>query len=83
MPSRFNEEKILYFASLPRRLHVAPSEERRDTTLWRLVRNALGNKHLTLCGQDDSGEYYKLTEAGLDRLRHLQTEWRKLNRPPH
>lgn len=82
MPTRFNEEKILYFASKPTRLHVCPSEERRDTTLWRLLRYAKVNNHLTLCGQDDSGEYYELTPAGRTRLEELQAEWRerKVNR---
>lgn len=76
----YNMEKILYLASQPKRLHVAPREKKMRSTLWGLLTQAKENNWLTQCATDDSGAYYELTPDGEARLRTLQAAWQLRNR---
>lgn len=74
----YNEEKVLYFASGSDRLHVAPDERKRDTTLHRLVQGCLQRGLLLEHeGRKDGHKWYRTTPAGEIRLLELQIEWRE------
>jgi hypothetical protein len=76
----YNEEKVLYFASQQRGLHVAPDEQPRNTTLHRLTQDLLKRG---LIEQDRSNpnqhRWFRITKAGAIRLLELQIEWRHDN----
>lgn len=77
---KYTVEKVLYFANQKSALHVAPDEEKRDTDLHRIVTALVETRDLFMCGTDDSGCYYKTTEAGDVHLLKLQIAWRKAHR---
>ncbi|HHX0959330.1 TPA: hypothetical protein ACU6GP_005141 [Pseudomonas aeruginosa] len=76
---RFTVEKVLYFASQYKRLHVAESEEFRCTDLHHIVTKEVASGNLRKCGSDDSGEYYECTSDGLIKLYELKISWRRQN----
>lgn len=76
MGKLYNEEKVLYFASQAKGLHVSIREE-DGTDLTILVNLALDEGLIERAAVDDSGIYYKTTPAGDIRLLELQIAWRK------
>lgn len=76
MGTIYNEEKVLYFASQAKGLHVSVREA-RDTDLSNIVRHFLTARFIEEVADDDSGVYYKTTVRGERRLLQLQIEWRK------
>lgn len=79
---RYTTEKALYFASQPKGLHVADDEAPRDTDLHRIRTNIVAKDLVEEVARDDSGAYYKITEAGKVRLLELQIQWREQNGKP-
>lgn len=74
---KYNVEKVLYFADGDQGLHVSPAEEDRVTDLYQILTQQLAAGCLELAATDDSGEYYKTTAAGKEKLLGLQIRWRK------
>lgn len=79
MAKKYTQEKILYFANRATALHVSPSEFTRRTDLGTRVSRLLELGAVTQVGEDDSGTYYRTTEAGKELLLVRQIEWRKQN----
>lgn len=75
--TKYTVEKVLYFAAQKSALHVAPDEEARDTDLHRTVSALVEKGDIHLCGEDDSGCYYKTSKSGDIHLLKLQIAWRK------
>lgn len=76
---RFTVEKVLYFASQDKRLHVAETEASRCTDLHHIVTKEVASGNLRKCGSDDSGDYYECTSDGLIKLYELKISWRRQN----
>lgn len=64
---KFNEEKILYFASQAGGFHINKDRHRR-TSLWKLIQDAVNNGYLEVKRKDDADRYYGTTPKGLARL---------------
>lgn len=76
---RYTVEKVLYFASQEKRLHVADTEAPRCTDLHHIVTKEVASGNLRKCGSDDSGDYYECTPDGLIKLYELKISWRRQN----
>lgn len=74
---KFPNSKILYLAAGVTPLHVAPSERQRGTDLWRGVAALLRTGRLEKVGEDDAGEYFRVTPKGERQLIKGQIEWRE------
>lgn len=79
---RYTVEKVLYFASQEKRLHVADTEAPRRTDLHNIVIKEVASGNLRKCGSDDSGDYYECTPDGLIKLYELKISWRRQNGMP-
>ena len=73
----YNEEKVLYFANMEKRLHVAPDEKSRNTTLYGLVTDLVKRGLLEEHTSKGRNRWYRTTKAGDIRLLQLQIEWRE------
>lgn len=73
----YNEEKVLYFANMEKRLHVAPDEKSRNTTLYGLVTDLVKRGLLEEHTSKGRHRWYRTTKAGDIRLLQLQIEWRE------
>jgi DNA-binding PadR family transcriptional regulator len=74
---KYTVEKVLYFANEASRLHVAPNEFTRKTTLANLTQELEKQGKIFVTGEDDSGKYYRTTLAGQIELLELQIAWRR------
>lgn len=73
----YNEEKVLYFANMEKRLHVAPDEKSRNTTLHCLVTDLVKRGLLEEHTSKGRNRWYRTTKAGDIRLLQMQIEWRE------
>ncbi|MBM5458659.1 hypothetical protein H8F21_13900 [Pseudomonas sp. P66] len=72
----FDVEKVLWFASEPKGLHVSPNESARFSDLEEIVETLLEAGHLEEASQDNTGTYYRCTHSGLIELYELKLKYR-------
>ena len=65
---KFNEEKILYFASKHRGFHVNV-DQAKGSSMWRLLQKAVNDGYIEIRFKQDKDRYYGLTPAGEQRLK--------------
>lgn len=76
MAKLYTMEKVLYFASQDKCLHVAMDEPQRSDLSER-VGKCIERGHIELAASDDSGSYYRITNTGRVELLKLQIAWRR------
>lgn len=79
MAKLYTKEKVLWFASQPKKLHVSPKEAACFSDLADIVEELVEAGHLNVADSDGTGEYYVCTHTGLIELYELKIEYRRRN----
>lgn len=77
MAKLYTTEKVLWFASQPKKLHVSPKEAACFSDLAGIVEELVEAGHLEKAVSDGTGEYYVCTHAGLIELYELKIQYRR------
>ncbi|WP_323601105.1 hypothetical protein [Pseudomonas putida] len=73
---KYNVEKVLWFASEPKGLHVSPNESARFSDLDEIVESLVEAGQLEEASRDSTGTYYRCTHSGLIAHFELKLKYR-------
>jgi len=73
---KYNVEKVLWFASEPKGLHVSPNESARFSDLDEIVESLVEAGQLEETSRDSTGTYYRCTHSGLIAHFELKLKYR-------